>query len=100
MSEVTTKVEARNGLIMVERWQDVQPYIEASRRTLANHSSHANGYVKPIKPIADVPNIVIEKWLREGFNPFDRNNAKELQRKLNSNEYSAFRLSPGRCKVT
>ena len=99
MSNVVTEQKREQGLIVVNRWQDVQPYIEENRRRLNEFKATRGGYIRPIRITADIPNIVVEKWLKMGVNVFDRNDAKKVQQLLNSNEYSNFRVSPGKCKV-
>lgn len=49
--------------------------------------------------VAEIPNIVIEQWLKEGINIFDKNDAKKVQAKLNSNEYAYLRTSTGKMRM-
>lgn len=98
-NDVHTRTKREQGLIVVERWQDVQPYIEENRRRLKEFNPTRNGYVRPMRIVADIPNVVVEQWLKMGVNVFDRNDAKKVRQLLNSNEYKDFRVSPGKCKV-
>jgi hypothetical protein len=71
--------------------EDVEPHIDL----VAAQRSHLNNGFAPHKrdanyrKIASIPMIVLDQWFREGFNAFDKNNAKELKRRIN--EYNKFR---------
>jgi hypothetical protein len=45
--------------------------------------------------VAEIPNIVIEQWLKEGFNIFQVPE-RELRKKLDSPEWSYLKTVPGR----
>jgi hypothetical protein len=97
MNDVVTEQKREQGLIVVKRWQDVRPYLDANK-TRANNftrSRKAN-----MRLVAEIPNIVVEQWLKLGVNVYDRNDAKKVQQLLNSNEYKWLRTSPGKCKVS
>lgn len=97
-NDVKTAIKARNGELVVYREQDTTPYLEANKSRRNNFVARRGS---GLRMVADVPNIVVEKWMRElGVNIFDRNHAKKVQQLLNSNEYSYLRTSPGKCKVT
>lgn len=96
-TDVSTAIKAKNGQLVVHRVQDTTPYLEANKRELSNFQAR-RGMTR--RKIAEIPNIIVEKWMKEGINIFDRNHAKAIQAKLNSNEYAYLRTSPGKCKVT
>jgi hypothetical protein len=96
-TDVGTAIKARSGQLVVERVQDTTPYLEANKRERNDFQSRRGARMRKI---AEIPNIVVEKWLKEGINIFDRNHAKKIQQLLNSNEYAYLRTSNGKCKVT
>lgn len=98
-TDITTAIKCRNGELVVKRVQATDPYAEINHQRRREFSATQNGYQRPIRMVADVPNIVIEQWLKMGVNIFDRNDAKKVRQLLNSNEYSKWRTSPGKCKV-
>lgn len=73
-------------------------YADAARTTDRNAklrlAGHGDG--KDMKLAASVDGAMIGKWMQEGFNPFDKNNQRELKRRLNDGEYSRFRIWEGR----
>lgn len=94
--DIVTKRESRNGIVVVNRIQDVEPYIKQNRERQRDFVANRNA---ARRMVADVPNIVIEQWFKMGINVFDPNTRKKIQQMLNSNEYKDFRTSPGKCKV-
>lgn len=96
-SDVATVIKASNGQLVVKRVQDTTPYLEENKRARNDFQSRRGA---PLRKVAEIPNIVVEQWLKEGINIFDRNDAKKVQQKLNSNEFAYLRTSTGKCKVT
>ena len=95
-SDISTSLKARDGTLIVKRTQDTTPYLEANRRRRDNFVAKRGSNMRLV---ADIPNIVVEQWMKMGVNVFDRNDAKKVQALLNSNEYQYLRTSPGKCKV-
>ena len=94
--DVKTSIKASNGQLVVYREQDVQPYLDANKRMQAES---AGGWRRTAgrtsRMVADIPNIVIERWLREGFNIF-RCTENELRKKLDDPEWSYLKTIPGK----
>lgn len=84
------------GKIVICRTQDVAPYLEANKRRRNDFQAKRNS---SMRLVADIPNVVVEQWLRMGVNVFDKNDNKKVQRLLNSNEYAYLRTSPGKIAV-
>lgn len=41
--------------------------------------------------VASIPTVIVEKWMREGFNIFDKNiNGKEIVKRLKAENLDAF----------
>jgi hypothetical protein len=96
LNDIRTRLIRENGRIVVQRTQDVEPYLERNKRLRNDFQRRRNTHMRYV---AEIPNVVIEQWLREGINVFDPNHAKAVQRKLNSNEFHYLRTSPGRMAV-
>lgn len=93
MNDVRETWKREQGKVVIYREQDVQPYLEANKRRRDSFQRRRNS---SLREVADIPNIVVEQWMREGVNIFDPNCDKEVQRRLNSNEYAFLRTSPGK----
>lgn len=96
-SDVSTVIKAHAGQLIVKRVQDTTPYLEANKRERNAFQARRGA---TLRKVAEIPNIVVEQWLKEGINIFNRNDAKKVQQKLNSNEFAYLRTSTGKCKVT
>ena len=101
-TDLQTVIKVRQGQLVVKRVQDTTPYLEENKRIRNSYSDWRHSRPKhAMRKVAEIPNIVVEKWMRElGVNIFDRNHSKKVQQLLNSNEYAYLRTSPGKCKVT
>lgn len=93
MSEIQETIRRENGRIVVCRSQNVSAYLERNRRELSAFQPRRNS---TRRKVAEIPNIVIEKWLKMGVNFFDPNDNKKVEALLNSNEYQFLRTSPGK----
>jgi hypothetical protein len=96
-TDLATAIKYSQGQLVVKRTQDTTPYLEANKRERTDFQARRGARMRKV---AEIPNIVVEQWMREGINIFDRNHAAAIQRKLNSNEFAHLRTSPGKCKVT
>jgi len=70
-------------------------YILDHNKVLQNDTDYTrNGIKNELWHFAEIPNIILEKWLiEEGFDAFDKNNEKALFRKLNSPEYKYLKVT-------
>ena len=96
MSEIIETHRIEQGQLVICRSQDVEPYLERNKRERNNFEAVREA---PMRKVADIPLAVVEQWFKEGVNIFDRNCAKEVQRRLNSSEWAYLRTSPGKCVV-
>ena len=79
----------------IETIQDVEPILENNKKL----ATAGDGYSpsRDIRRIANIPNVIIEKWINEGIcNVFDKNDAPKLRRLLNDPDWRHLRTSPGR----
>lgn len=96
MSDITEQWKREQGKIVICRTQDVEPYLDANKR---RRNDFQTSRKSAMRLVADIPNVVIEQWLRMGVNIFDKNDNKKVQQLLNSNEYAYLRTSPGKIAV-
>jgi hypothetical protein len=85
--------------LVCHRVQDVQPYLDANKAAYNDVSDWRPFAGLDGRMVADIPNVIIERWIREGFNIFDEQQPdyqKKLRQRLNSNEYRFLRVTPGR----
>ncbi len=99
LGEVKTRMRGEGGKLVVYREQDVEPYLEANQRAYNDAPSWRTGRnTSPMRLVADVPNVVIEQWLKEGVNVFSTEPAmqKKVAAKLNDYTNRKLRTAPGR----
>lgn len=99
LDDIKEETKIEQGKIVTYREQDVQPYLDANRRACNDVSTWRPWSGKNLRPIAEIPMILVEKWRQEGFdilNEHQPDYQKKLKQRLNSNEFSALRTSPGR----
>lgn len=101
MIDTTTDIKTalkgmEGGKLLVKRTQDVEPILDHNKRLQAESVGgwrRTHGQLR--RQIAEIPNIVVEAWLREGFNVFNASE-RELRKKLDSAEWSYLKTIPGR----
>lgn len=78
---------------IIERVQDVEPILDDNKREM---NSGAHSRTDEWRHVAEIPNVVIEKWLRDyGIWFYDKNHWPAVKRLLNSSEWSYLRTRPG-----
>lgn len=95
-TSIKTAIAARNGQLVVKRVQDVAPILDHNK---AMQADGVGGWRRTARrtrrQIAEIPNIVAEQWLKEGFNIF-RVTEQELRKKLDSPEWSYLKTISGK----
>lgn len=83
--------------LVIKESQDVDPILDRNKE-LANPGLSGDGYSpsRDLKRVASIPNIIIQKWLQNGVNVFDRNDWPKVKRLLNSSEWQNLRTSSGK----
>jgi hypothetical protein len=95
-TDVKTAIKARNGELVVKRTQDVEPILDHNKRAQADAAGGwRRNAGKTRRQIAEIPNIVVEQWLREGFNIF-RVSEIELRKKLDDPQWSYLKTVQGK----
>lgn len=81
-----------DGSLYVERTQDVEPIITNNKRVKNDERPG-----KDMRLVATIPNIVIEKWLREeGINVYKKEHWSAVRRKLNDPDWAHLRTWQGK----
>ena len=80
----------------IESVQDVEPILEMNKE-LAKTEHQAKGIKNSWWHAASVPNLIIEKWLKEdGIDFFNQDHWPAIKRKLNSPEWRYLRTGRGK----
>src|SRR5688500_10827170 len=96
MSDIQEAWKREQGKVLIYREQDVQPYLDANKRMQAEQVGGWRRAGKGARRmVADIPNIVVEMWLKQGFNMFSASE-RELRKKLDEPEWSYLKTIPGR----
>lgn len=74
--------------------QDVEAILDRNKEMAAANAGWTTD--KSIMRVASIPIVVIEEWKNLGIDIHDENDAREVMRRLNSNEFYKLRNSPGR----
>lgn len=95
-SDIATAIKARNGELLVRRTQDVEPYLDSNKARQADQvGGWRRTHGKTRRMVAEIPNIVVEMWLKQGFNVYQVSE-RELRKKLDDPEWSYLKTIPGR----
>lgn len=80
---------AADGSRAIKRTQEITTQFldNLAQERIASKTAKAGEFHK----VASIPTAVVEKWMKEGFNIFDKNvNLKEILRRLNSEDMQKF----------
>jgi hypothetical protein len=81
--------------IIIERTQDVRPILQENKEK----RNVDDGYTRDrsMKRVAQIPLIIVEKWLKEeGWNALDQNESERLMQKLDDPDWSYLKTSDGK----
>lgn len=79
----------------VASFQDVDAILDRNKAMAAENDGWSPG--RTLRRVASIPLTLLMKWrTEEGWDPFDRENADRLARKLNDPDYRWLRTAPGR----
>lgn len=95
-TSITTALKCRNGELVIKRTQDVEPILDHNK---AMQAEGVGGWRRTAnrlgRYVAEIPNIVVEQWLKEGFNVFQVSE-RELRKKLDHPDWSYLKTIPGK----
>lgn len=93
---VTTyfEYEADTDTSVISTVQDVEPILERNK-LLSNNSDYTKQGIKESWwHYADIPNVLIEKWLREdGIDVYNKDHERAVFRKLNDPQYRFLKVT-------
>ncbi len=82
--------------LTVVNQQDCEPTIELNKK-LYNDGTEGYGPTREWRRIASIPNIILEKWLKEeGIRFWDSEDTHKLAAKLDDPEWKFLRTAPGK----
>ena len=77
-----------SDMTVIKRMQDVGPILELNKKKANDTELTKRGFKESWWKYADIPNIIIEKWLNEdGINVYNKDHNKAVFKKLNDPEY-------------
>ena len=80
--------EADNDTALIYHEQDVTPILDMNKALQNEPDAWKQGVKNSWAHYAQIPNIVVQKWLNEhGVNLYDKNHQKAVFRLLNDPEY-------------
>ena len=91
------KVSGGPARINIKRFQDVDDILDLNKRSFNSHTgkkpkySDSNGQ----HHVATIPSILVEKWMREGFNWYESTD-KERRSRLNDPDNRKLLARPGK----
>ena len=94
--EVLTKwqFDDAHGVGVIHRIQDVQPIFEENARLFTLNDGYSPR--RELRRVASIPKVIVEQWMQEGVNIFDKNCRAEIKRRLNDPANLKLRTAPGR----
>ena len=89
LSDVNTALSFDGDKAVFKRTQDIGSHFLSD---LADERlSSSNARMGNFHKVASIPTVIVEKWMAEGFNIFDKNvNTKEIIRRLQSEDMNGL----------
>lgn len=86
--DITFEDDTDNALVVKKEQQIPKSFLD---RLKTERDASSNNKMGDYHRIASIPTVVVEKWMREGFNIWDKNvTAKEIVARLHSESLDAF----------
>lgn len=86
--------DAPAGCSVIHRAQDVEPILEANKALYTADDGYSPS--RELRRVASIPKVIVEQWMQEGVNIFDKNCMPEIKRRLNDPTNLFLRTAPGR----
>lgn len=91
--EFTQSTElTEDGILVVHNTQDVEPLVEHMKALKINEEYAANGIKKNWFHVGTVPEVVVHKWMKEGFD-IDQHSVREIVARLQAEHMTDFLAS-------
>jgi hypothetical protein len=78
--------------LIIKSTQDVESILAHNRMLQADTTKTRT---KEMRHVASIPNIIIEQWLKEGINIFQKEGWERAKKKLNDPDYRYLRTDLG-----
>ena len=86
--DITFEDDTDNALVVKKEQAIPQSFLD---RLKESRDESANNRMGDYHRVASIPTVVVEKWMREGFNIWDKNvTAKEIVARLKLENLDAF----------
>jgi hypothetical protein len=86
--DITFEDDTDNALVVKKEQAIPQSFLD---RLKESRDESANNRMGDYHRVASIPTVVVEKWMREGFNIWDKNvTAKEIVARLKLESLDAF----------
>ncbi len=93
---VGMKYDPIDDELLVRSQQDVEPTLELNKK-LYTKDDEGYGSTRDLRRVASIPNIIVEKWLKEdGINVYREEDWPKVAAKLDDPEYRFLRTAPGK----
>ena len=91
------KVKGGSGRITIRRFQDVEDTLDFNKEQFNSHAGKKPSYgdSNGNHKVATIPTVLIEKWMREGFNWYASTD-NERKAKLNDPDNRKLLVRPGK----
>jgi hypothetical protein len=90
------KVKDGPGRVTIRRLQDVEGILDENGKAFNSHGKIGYSDTKgAAHMVARIPDILVEKWMREGFNWYESTD-NERRAKLNDPDYKKLLVRPGK----
>lgn len=86
--------DREDGGFAISTSTDITAALEANQAAQSVNDGWSKS--RELRRVAHIPNAIIQKWLSEGFDMFDKNNKAELLRRLDDPDWALLRTAPGR----
>lgn len=97
LTREATYFEAKDGAWTIESKQDVTPIIELNKMMQNDEDYSKRGMKADWWHYAKIPNVIIEKWMREkGVDVFNKAHRKKVFALLNDPEYKYLKTTTKR----
>lgn len=97
LSGMTSYMEVQPGdnTFRIIHSQDITAALDANKRAQNDVEVKREGIRRGWQPVANIPDIIVTRWLAEGIDVFNRDHMPAVMRKLRDPEYRYLRTTLG-----
>lgn len=89
------EVQPGDNTFRIVHSQDISAALEANRQMQNDDDLKREGIKKGWQPVANIPDIIVTRWLAEGIDVFNKDHWPAVMRKLRDPEYRYLRVTLG-----